>query len=259
MRRHLATVLMGGSAGLGDNPLALFDHAIGLARVVLVLSVWRAVIDSGDAPAGFTRERVLSYVLLASVLSQQLDARTGISDAIWEGSVTTRLLRPVGVAADYIAEMVGEWGLRWLTFSLPVLALAPVLGLALTPATPARGGLFLFSLVLSVAVGVGVDFLFAVLIVSFHQSMWALRYARDGLTPLLAGAVIPLALMPWGLGDVLAWLPFASMASAPLRIYVGHGDPARLLALQAGWALVLAWLARGAWRRAAPRMVTAGG
>ena len=54
---------------------------------------------------------------------------------------------------------------------------------------------------------------------------------------MLSGAVIPLALLPWGLGDVLEWLPFASLAWAPLSIYTGIGDAPRLIALQVFWAL----------------------
>ena len=64
----------------------------------------------------------------------------------------------------------------------------------------------------------------------------------------MLGYAAMLALMPWGIGDVLGYLPFASMASAPLRIYTGTGDPALLLGLQAFWLavryLVTAGLAR---------------
>ena len=79
------------------------------------------------------------------------------------------------------------------------------------------------------------------------------------LSVLLSGAVIPLALMPWGIGGVLGYLPFAALASAPLRIYTGTGDAVSLLALQAGWAAVLWLLAHLMWNANRERLVTHGG
>ena len=68
-----------------------------------------------------------------------------------------------------------------------------------------------------------------------------------------------LALLPAGIGAVFGWLPFASMASAPLQLYIGTGDATRLLALQVGWSLLLWPLARWLWRISRERMVSYGG
>jgi ABC-2 type transport system permease protein len=155
--------------------------------------------------------------------------------------------------------MVGGWALRWATFSIPVLALTPLLDVSIAPATVVRGVVFLVSLLLSIAVATAVDFLFALLVIRAPENLWSFRMARDSVVPLVSGSVIPLALLPWSLGDALAWSPFASMVSAPLRIYTGDGPIARLLLLQAGWAVVLWVGTRAAWRKAAPRMVSFGG
>lgn len=259
LRAYRATVGMGATAGIGEHPLVLLDHAIGFVRVVLLLSVWRAVLGEHEVAGGLTGASVLTYVLVAQLFAEQLDARSTVLDAIWEGSVATRLLRPVSVFGDYVAEMIGSWLLRIVTFALPLLAAAPLLGVRVAPASPGRGLAFVFSLVLSVAVGVAVDFLFGILLLRFTQSMWAIRFARDSFTPLLGGAFIPLSLLPWRIGDVLQWSPFASMASAPLRIYVGNGAVLGLLGLQLAWAVALWVFTRRQWRRAAPRMVSLGG
>jgi ABC-2 type transport system permease protein len=258
VRAYAATAGMGASAGVGEHPVVLLDHGIGLLRMVLLLFVWRAVMGTREV-GGLDESSVLTYVLLANVFAEQLDARTTVLESIWNGSVATRLLRPMSVFGDHVAEMVGSWLLRALVFTIPVLLASPLLGISVAPASAARGAAFLLSIVLSVAVGVATDFLFGVLIVRFVQSMWAIRFARDSFTPLLGGAVIPLALLPWHIGAVFEWLPFASMAAAPLRIYVGNGPVLRLLAVQLAWAVVLWVVVRDRWRRAAPRMVSVGG
>lgn len=258
IRRYRATASMAATAGIGEHPLVFVDHAIGLLRVVITVAVWRAVL-AGDATAAGSADQVLTYVVLAAVLYDQLDARTTIVTSIWEGTIASRLLRPVSIFGDHMAEMVGGWLLRWVTFSAPALVVAALLGVSPLPASPARAAAFVVSLLLSVAVATAVDFLFGLVVIHMSENLWSLLMARNSITPLLAGAVIPLPLLPWGIGGVLQWLPFASMAAAPLRIYTGDGDVLTLLAVQAGWAAVLWTATRVGWRRSAPRMVSFNG
>ena len=259
IRPYAATAAMGATGGIGEHPLVLLDHAIALLRVVIVVAVWRALLQSDAAPDDPPAEAVLTYVVLARVLGEQLSARTVVLTAVGEGTVASRLLRPMSTFGDYLAEMVGGWALRWATFSVPVLALSPLLGVSIAPASGTRALAFVVSLGLSVAVATAVDFLFALVVISAPENMWSLRMARDSLVPLVSGAVIPLALFPWHLGRALSWSPFASMVSAPLEIYTGGGAVGPLLAMQAAWALALWMVTRLAWRRSAPRMVSFGG
>jgi viologen exporter family transport system permease protein len=127
------------------------------------------------------------------------------------------------------------------------------------PASAAAGALFVASLFLSVTVGLAIDFLFGALMVVMEQDYWSVHYVRNGVTGLLSGAVIPLALLPWGVGDLFSWLPFAALASAPLRIFTGTGEPLPLLAGQAIWALLLWPLAGLLWRANRERLVCYGG
>lgn len=255
-RPYLATASMGATASIGEHPLVLLDHAIGLLRLAFVIIVWKAILRGDDSVDGAA---VLTYLLLARVLIDQLDVRTPVLGAIWDGTIASRLLRPVSVFGDHLAEMVGGWWVRGVAFSIPALALAPVLGVDLRPASTARAVAFAGSLCLSIAVGASVDFLYALLVVRWPETYWSLWFARQSLSPLLAGAVVPLTLLPWSIGTVLGWLPFASMVSAPLRIYTGDGDVVALLAGQAAWAALLWLVLRRVWTRAAARMVSFGG
>ncbi|MEN3272168.1 MAG: viologen exporter family transport system permease protein [Actinomycetota bacterium] len=259
IRPYLSTASMGATAGIGEHPVVLLDHAIALLRLVLVVVIWRTILRSQAAPEHPSPAALLTYVLLARVLIDQLDVRTGVVEAIWDGRITTRLLRPVSVFGDQLAEMAGGWWLRWVAVSLPALALAPVLGVDLAPASAKRAAAFVVSLALSITVGAAVDFLFALVVIRWPESLWSFWFARDSLSPFVAGAVIPLTLLPWSIGTVLGWLPFAAMVSAPLRIYTGDGDVLALLFSQAAWSVVLWSATRQLWKRAAPSMVSFGG
>lgn len=259
LRRYGATAALSGSLGFGENGLVVFGYVVRVLQVLLLLAVWRSLfVDHGEV-GGLSLREVLTYTVLAAAFASQLDARTDLDKAIWEGTVVRRLLRPVPLFGDFLAEMAGRWLFGLATFTLPLFLLAPLLGVSVVPDSAGAGALFLVSVLLAIAVGTAVDFLFGSLIVWLDQSLWAIHLARAGTVVVLSGALIPLPLLPWGVGTVLGWLPFASMASAPLLIFVGHGSAGALLGGQALWAVFLWWVATRVWNRSLPRMVAYGG
>jgi ABC-2 type transport system permease protein len=144
-------------------------------------------------------------------------------------------------------------------FSLPLLVIAPLLGVNPLPAGPAAALLFVPSLGLAIAVGLALELFFAGLIFVLNQPVWVIGRMQVAATALLSGSLLPLALLPWGIGGVFSWLPFASMASAPLQIYAGTGDAALLLLVQAVWAAALWPLSLWLWRANRERLVAYGG
>jgi ABC-2 type transport system permease protein len=259
MRRALATASMAATLGFGENALVIVRYVVRVLRVLLFVAIWRSLFAGRSEVNGLELAQVLTYTVLGSAFGDQLEARTRLSGSIWDGVVTTRLLRPMPVFADYIAEAAGSWVFVLLTYSAPLLLLAPLLGVDIAPAGPDAAGLFVFSLVLAIAVGLAIDVLWGIAVVWADQSLWSIEMARAGATQVLSGALIPLPLLPFGLGTALSLLPFASMASAPLLVYVGHAGAARLVLLQLGWAVVLWAAAAQLWRSSLPRMVSHGG
>ena len=118
---------------------------------------------------------------------------------------------------------------------------------------------FGLSLLLGIALGVALDFVFGACTVMLGESVWLISVVRTALEGLLSGAIIPLALLPGALPTVLGWLPFASTASAPMRLFTGTGTLWPLLPLQAGWLVAISALALWLWRRARERVVGMGG
>ena len=260
LRKYWKTAAMAGASYVGDSPLFLIDYLLRLLRVIVLLSIWRMILAGKGPVSGMTLEAVLTYTLVAEVFAAQLSPRTELDMAFWNGSIVGRMLQPLGMFGQFAAEMFGRWLFEFCVFSLPLLLLAPLLGVNPLPADARRGGAVRLSAwrwrsrsgwrwSLSLA---GCWCVLAL-------PLWAVSQVRAAITTLLSGALVPLALLPAGVGAVFAWLPFASMASAPLQIYTGTGDAAGLLALQVGWSLVLWPLAHWLWRISRERMVAYGG
>jgi ABC-2 type transport system permease protein len=259
LRKYWKTATMAAAGYTGDSPLFLIDYLIRVLRVVVLLTIWRIILADRGPVEGLTLTAVLTYTLIAEAFGSLLAPRTTLDWTLWQGSIVGRMLQPIGVFGQFSAELAGRWLFELAAFSLPLLLVAPLLGVSPLPASAAALGLFVVSLTLAISVGLAIDFIFGALLVIWELPLWAIYQIRAAVTTLLSGALLPLALLPPLVGSLLAWLPFASMASAPLQIYIGAGDAWRLIAVQVGWSTLLWPLAYRLWHTGRERMVSYGG
>lgn len=259
LHKYAMTAAMAATSYGGEGPLFLLDYVLRIGRVAILLTLWRTVFRSGVDGAEMPLEAVLTYTLIAEVFALQLNAKTRITDTLWDGSIAVRFLQPVGLVGQFASEMMGHWLFVFVTFSVPLLLVAPAIGVSPLPASPAAGLASAVSLCLAISVGLAMDFIFGALTTLFDQNVWMVSYLRNAVSTVLAGALFPLAFFPWRLGEVFAWLPFAAMASAPLRIFTGSGEVAQLLAMQVGWSLLLWPVAMWMWRINREQLVIQGG
>jgi ABC-2 type transport system permease protein len=100
------------------------------------------------------------------------------------------------------------------------------------------------------------------LVVFWTQNFHGVAWARDAVSQVLSGSLVPLALMPDWLRTAAAVLPFAGLTSAPALIYLSKVDGSAalsLVGLQALWVLVLWFGAQLAFRGAARQVTVHGG
>ena len=259
LRSYSKTAAMAATGIMGDSPLFIIDYILRFMRVALLLAIWRTLFQNRPSVAGLSLASVLTYTLVAEMFAEPLSGSTGMADAFWDGSIGTRFLRPMNLFGQFAAEVSGQWIFNFAVFSLPLFLCSPLFGVNPLPANPVSGLLFLISLALGISVGLAIDYISGAVGVGMEMSPGILDRARRAIVGLLSGAVIPFTLMPWNLGTVLMWTPFAALASAPLQIYIGKGDTVRLLALQAFWAVVLWPLAHWLWVSMREKLVSYGG
>jgi len=250
---------MSAAAIIGDSALFLIDYLLRFMRVALLLAIWRTVFAGRQEVSGLPLAAVLTYTLIAEAFAEPLSAYSGLTDAYWDGTITARLMRPLNLFGQFAAESGGQWAFNFLLFSAPLLICAPLFGVNPLPASPVSAVLFLISLGMATSVGLAIDYISGGVAVGLGLSPFIIERTRRAIGGLLSGAIIPFALLPWGLGNVLAWTPFASLGSAPLQIYIRKGDPIRLIGLQVFWAALLWPLASHIWKSMREKMVSYGG
>lgn len=238
--------------GLADT---LGQYVMKAAGLAAMLWIWRVLLLQGADAQGMTLRQLSAYTILSAALEPLLNVRTPASNWLHDGALLGLYQRPSPLFGQLVAHTAGGWLLPLLAFSLPVLLLAAALGAYLAP----ESGWFFLSLPLAVSQGFAVDFLFACLLIRMRNLEWPVHSMREALSVLLTGALIPFAALPWGLGDWLALSPLGTLAGAPLSLFTGLGDAARLIPAQIVWNLTLWPLAMHCFRRSKERMVSYGG
>jgi ABC-2 type transport system permease protein len=259
LRKYWATAALSATSIAAESPLFLADYVLRFVRVAVLLTLWRIILGDRGSASGMSLAAVLTYTLVAQAFADQLAPRSAIADAMWTGSFANHFSRPMGIVGQFVSEMVGRWTFGLAFFAVPLLLCAPLFGVDPRPADPLHGALFVASLALGVSVGLALDFIFGALTVMLDMGPWVIERLRHAVGTLLSGALLPLALLPWGLGAVFQWLPFAALASAPLRIYTGTGDPLPLMGSQVLWTAALWPLAQLLWSVNRERLSTYGG
>lgn len=238
--------------GLAD---LMGGYLLRLAQMAVMLMVWSALFRQGADMQGMTLNQMLRYTLLSSALQPLLDVRTPATAMLHSGELLSPYQRPMPVFGQLIAQTVGGWAMGLLLYSLPCLVMGALFGLSPIPDSP----WFFLSLLLSMAQGFAVDFLFACLQIHLKSMEWTIHVIRGALNALLTGAVIPFAALPWGIGEFLSLTPFGTMAGAPLSLFGSLDGAARLIPAQLIWTAALWPLAVWAFHRSRERMVSYGG
>src|SRR5262249_45364798 len=106
LRKYNKTAAMTATSAIGESPLFFIDYLMRFLRVAVLLSIWRILLAGKGVVSGMTLASVLTYTLISEVFAEPLQCRTWLESAFWDGTIATRFLRPIGVFAQFAAEMV---------------------------------------------------------------------------------------------------------------------------------------------------------
>lgn len=230
------------------------NYLIKMFYIVPMLLLWRTLMNSG-VETGMTLVQMLTYTYLGAIFSDLLVVHTPASGWLYEGLFVSLYQRPLRIFSHLTAQTVGSWIPNLLFFTLPMIIAAPLFGVSMK-----TGSLwFIPSLILCISLGLAVDYLFACLTVRMKNASWLVYVIRTAVVSFLSGSVIPFKILPWGLEKVFQYLPFGSLAAAPLAIYTGLSEPMELLVIQIFWNVVLWPIAFIVFEKSQERMMSFGG
>lgn len=239
-----------------------FMGILGSAFLLLtMLYLWRTILANG-AQAGFSWPQMKAYLLVAfvanSVVSFYTDWRMAIR--IRDGLVAIDLTKPIDYQRARFAEALGFAVFEYVSATAMVLVALLFFG-----GVPVPHGVHLVLFVVSMLLVMPLKFsiVYAVALLCFwtHNYM-GINWARQAITNLMSGALIPLVFFPGWLHTLASVLPFQGMAYTPAILYLDRlsgRDALVAVLIQFAWTVALWFGASAAWRAASKRLTVHGG
>ncbi|HYT29951.1 MAG TPA: ABC-2 family transporter protein [Actinomycetota bacterium] len=229
-----------------------------LVILVVFSALWKAATAAAGGPiAGYDYRDLLWYVTVAegAVIATKPRMIEDIGNDIGSGAIAVEMLRPVSVVGFRLAAEFGESLIRMAC----ALSLGSIVAWLFAGPPPSLPGLLLAlpALPLAVACNLAAQHAFAGVAFWLNDSKTA-WFLYQKLVFLLGGMLLPLQVFPALLARTAWAAPFWTMAYAPARLATGHLD-VWLLAVQAGWLVVLTAVAVRVFTAGERRMEVAGG
>jgi ABC-2 type transport system permease protein len=244
---------------------AMFTNSVfGFLRCFVLLAVAAGANSAARGPAGYSPERLATYVWIGQGLIGTINIWSApeLAERIRSGDVVSDLLRPIDAIWQYLSADLGRAGFAALTRLVgPVLVGALAFRLYY-PARPVTYPLFVLSVTLATVV------CFACRYLVNASAYWLLdsrgpQIAWAAVSMTLSGLGFPLAFLPASLTTALYLAtPFPYLIQVPADVLIErHSLPVTLAMVggQVAWAAVMLTIARTVQRRAERRLVIQGG
>jgi ABC-2 type transport system permease protein len=230
---------------------------------LIMLALWSAAVQAGGPIARFGQAEFVAYYLAALIVRQMSGSWVvwSLNMEIRQGILPMRLVRPLHPLVYFAAESLAALPMRGI-IAIPVatLLLATV-GKDHVTHDPLLLAMFVVSLL-------GAWLLqFAVLAIlgtlgMFIESSLALFDVWLGLFSVLSGYLVPLELFPGWVRNLTHWMPFRYILGFPAELLtrgLSRSQAAEQLAIQWGFAVLMAFLASRLWNAGLRRYQAYGG
>lgn len=250
LRRMIAMNMAMTLAYRGDFVFYMLSIVLGPLLSVLI---WQAAIASGaELPVDATY--LTSYFVLLGVASMLTSSwlSTFMAEEIRDGRLSIWLARPGSYLYGMAANNIAEKGFKLVVLMPMVLAFGFWFRDAVDLSAPAWRWA-----VVAVSILMGACIAFALDVIEGSLGFWleditGLARARALIVMVLAGQLVPLALMPEWAHPFMEVQPFRYILSFPLEVIVGNlpaGEIATGLAFQVGYTALFILGARVIWSR----------
>jgi ABC-2 type transport system permease protein len=204
---------------------------------------------------GYTERGMILYYVFVTLMGrivQSNELEMGISEDIYEGSLTRYLIYPVSYKSVKYAEQAGSVAPQLIQLTLFGFLAPFIVGIPaevhITPASVAMGLISLalanlrhYLLVLPIQA-----------IAFWADNVWSLVVAERLAIGFLGGQLAPISLFPQWVQAILTWLPFPYLYSFPARTLMGSvmlAEWALGLVVGLAWCGIAIAIGRSIWRR----------
>lgn len=230
--------------------------------------LWNAVyISSGsESLKGFTLPQMTIYIFLVFLTTTVIysEGIYTVGEEIRTGSIAMRIIKPVSYNSTFLFHEIGK---KMMTTYLIV----PLIIIAVELFRTIISGYIQFKIscfllyIISSLLAYLINFFFNIcfaFIAFFTKNIWGVNMIKNTVIGFLSGSTIPFAFLPDLLGEILSFLPFASLNYTPVMIYLGVYESKILLfylCLQLFWLFLFFIISKLLWRVSIKHLCVQGG
>ena len=238
---------------------AITNTFFGFLRAYTFIALYQTRAEVG----GYTLADVLAFTFITQGMAALIGLWSwwSIAETVQTGQVASDLSRPYDYQLAWLAQDYGRALFQLVARSTPPFVVGMLAFGVSLPTDPVIWAAVLPSLILAVAVSFGWRFC-----LNLTTFWWIDHRGISNISMLVAvlfsGFLVPIAMWPDGLRQVVYLLPFSAMVAIPIDLFLGKLQGLDLLAalgLQAFWAVAMLGLGRLMLAAALHKLVVQGG
>ncbi len=238
-----------------------------LLSTVVIIFLWGAVYKSSDTYviAGFDYHHLVMYYLLLLAFNFGSDTSFFIvADEVRKGTIAIKQIRPVDYHEYLILTDLATVATRVIIYSIPVSFVAISYNLINEVGVTLNAQKFLATLSLSVVAALishYIVMLFASLIFRTTNS-FGIRTLMNSIGMLLTGALIPIAMMPEFMQNIIKYTPYQFITYIPTMTMLNDFNLKEYLtniSIAIMWLIFLYVLFKVVWNKSMKKVVIQGG
>lgn len=224
-----------------------------LMSLFITFFLWSAIFEKNVHILGYTKETILSYILLSSVISGfTIATRTGdVSTEIIQGDIINYLTKPVSF---FNFQLARDFADKMFNFSFAIFEILLVIFLFKPPIFIQRDiwvyPIFFFFILIGAVIAFFLNISIS-FIAFWTTEVWAPRFILYIFLPFMAGSYFPLDILPRPIYYLVLATPFPYLYYLPAKIYLSGVDPFILFEMGLGllWVFISYKMALFLWNR----------
>lgn len=265
-RKYLKVFSLGWQQEMEYRVNNLFESVVGLISFLVLYFLWQAIYrgNHGDPIAGLTLPQMLTYLLLAKfwgwIIDPGWEIDTLFPDDIRNGGLNRLLTRPISDRlcrfCHFLSHRVMYGVMRVIPVALVVCFLPQVFSLTANPQWWFLPVACLLAFIL--------QFIFSytiALLTFWWLEIWGILFLKRLVVSFLAGAWLPLSMLPEKIAAVFLTLPFQFMLYFPIQIALGKVKSQEIIhgiLLQLIWIVVFIAASGFLWKKGLKRYTAVG-
>ena len=233
---------------------AVFNMIFTITKILFAYLLWGVIFQDREMVGGFTFHGMLSYYIISSFLSQ-LEMSQGVSGEIHHrirnGTFSKYMVLPIGIEKYFLAM---ELGVVLFYFSFDLIAAVVWAVVFRVHFIFIRNPWIILCAVVMILAGmifmVQLNYFLGLLTLKY-QGIDTFLMIKDNLVSLVTGSIVPLALFPEMVVDIMRLLPFYYVTYLPSMLLTGLCQKEAVVGIFVitGWCLVMQGLIRITWNR----------